>query len=154
MDDYVGGKKMAGTILNYYDDDDDGAIPSQRDMWTSKWGKGGLLPRQRRGSSWSGETLGVGVGGGIGAIPSRKDPVPFPSIRRNTICDILPKWQWQILENSLLSFLTTCPCIVEMHERCLSYQGILMNQPGTQQRIRKSCTLLIKKCEQKWNFLS
>ena len=39
MDDYVGGKKMAGTILNYYDDDDDGAIPSQRDMWTSKWGK-------------------------------------------------------------------------------------------------------------------
>ena len=38
------------------------------------------------------ETLGVGVGGGIGAIPSRKDPVPFPSIRRNTICDILPKW--------------------------------------------------------------
>ena len=58
--------------------------------------KGGLLPRYRRGSSWSGETLGVevgaGVGGGIGAIPSRKDPVPFPSIRRNTICDILPKW--------------------------------------------------------------
>ena len=39
MDDYVGGKKMAGTIINYYDDDDDGVFPSQRDMWTSKWGK-------------------------------------------------------------------------------------------------------------------
>ena len=63
--------------------------------------KGGLLPRYRRGSSWSGlggkethywETLGVGGGGWIGAIPSRKDPVPLPSIRRNTICDILLKW--------------------------------------------------------------
>ena len=30
--------------------------------------------------------------GGIGAIPSRKDPVPLPSIRRNTIFDILLKW--------------------------------------------------------------
>ena len=28
MDDYVGGKKMAGTIINYYDDDDDGIFPS------------------------------------------------------------------------------------------------------------------------------
>ena len=36
------------------------------------------------------ETLGVG--GGIGAIPSRKDPVPLPSIWRNTIFDILLKW--------------------------------------------------------------
>ena len=34
----------------------------------------------------------LGGGGGIGAIPSRKDPVPLPSIRRNTICDILLKW--------------------------------------------------------------
>ena len=28
MDDSVGGKKMAGTIINYYDDDDDCVFPS------------------------------------------------------------------------------------------------------------------------------
>ena len=28
MDDYVEGKKMAGTIFNYYDDEDDGVFPS------------------------------------------------------------------------------------------------------------------------------
>ena len=69
-------------------------------MWTSKWGKGRFAApvQERKQLEWVGgerethywETLGVG--GGIGAIPSRKDPVPLPSTRRNTICDILLKW--------------------------------------------------------------
>ena len=68
-------------------------------MWTSKWGKEGFAAtvqeRQQLewvGGEWETHWESLGERGGIGAIPSRKDPVPFPSIRRNTICDILPKW--------------------------------------------------------------
>ena len=44
------------------------------------------------GGEWETHWESLGERGGIGAIPSRKDPVPFPSIRRTTICDILLKW--------------------------------------------------------------
>ena len=66
MDDYVGGKKIAGTILNYYDDDDDGVFPSQRDMWTSKWGKGGCCHgagEAAAGVGWGGVGDSLGESG-------------------------------------------------------------------------------------------
>ena len=66
MDDYVGGKKMAGTIINYYDDDDDGVFPSQRDMWTSKWGKEEFAAtvQERQQLEWGDSGSGSGSGRG------------------------------------------------------------------------------------------